>query len=127
MIKLCIKYFKRNCFLCKNSLIAKSVKIIFNVNMAIPTIGTDSNRADPNSLQEDRTKKKSVGIIERKLTIPEFFTWLKNINEENGAAKQEITKRAKKIIRVFFVCSDSCSFLIAMIILSKRPTGGSVD
>jgi hypothetical protein len=46
--------------------------------------------------------------------------------KEKGVAINETNKRNKKLNNNLLVCRSSCSRLIARIILSKSPAGGSI-
>jgi len=91
----------------------------------MPIIGNDSKIAKLKSCQRTKNVPKSLMAVETKYEIPEFFIWLTSIVPEKGMAAKEINKRDENPNSNLLVCRNSCSRLIARIIRSKSPTGGS--
>ncbi len=97
--------------------------LIEKANM--PVIGKDSAIAKPKSCHKEKKVPKSLIAVEIRYRIPEFSAWFTSIVQERGVAINETTKRNKKPNKSLFVRCNSCSRLIAIIILLKRPAGGS--
>jgi len=61
------------CFLCKNNLIAKTIRVMFIVKKIIPIIGKDPNIAKLKSFQNRRNASRLLTATDTKYNMPEAF------------------------------------------------------
>src|SRR3989338_3508283 len=95
------------------------------VKKAITITGNDSATAMTESGHTERKVSRSLTATDINWRIPDSAICPENNVQENGMAINETAKRAKKPNANRLVLRNSCSRLIARIIRSKRPAGGS--